>query len=212
MTLRTRGTFRRSSGAGPRTAWRSRSSIGDGCGHVTRVELILPRRGPSFAAGRYTIANSVTGRACRTRRNRHFPSFSTDLPGTPAAGVTHLSRNHAQPPGQHARWPSRSSSRCSPPGRADPHRPERNEWRFYRVAVWPDPCGRALLTRQWGSMGAPGRIRLDPYPGAAINALARLARAKRRRRYQSLLAIISVRARVFIAPRILLISIKDGQR
>jgi len=26
-------------------------------------------------------------------------------------------------------------------------RPERNEWRFYRLAVWPDLFGRALLAR-----------------------------------------------------------------
>jgi predicted DNA-binding WGR domain protein len=65
-------------------------------------------------------------------------------------------------------------------------RPERNEWRFYRMAVWPDLFGRALLARNWGRLGAGGRLRLDPYPdaGAAVNALARLARAKRRRGYQ----------------------------
>jgi predicted DNA-binding WGR domain protein len=65
-------------------------------------------------------------------------------------------------------------------------RPERNEWRFYRMAVWPDLFGRALLARNWGRLGAGGRLRLDPYPdaGAAVNALARLARAKRRRGYR----------------------------
>jgi predicted DNA-binding WGR domain protein len=65
-------------------------------------------------------------------------------------------------------------------------RPERNEWRFYRLAVWPDLFGRALLARQWGRIGARGRVRLDPHPdaGAAINALARFARAKRRRGYR----------------------------
>jgi predicted DNA-binding WGR domain protein len=67
-------------------------------------------------------------------------------------------------------------------------RPERNEWRFYRIEVWPDLFGRALLARHWGRLGTPGRIRLDPHPdaGAAINALARLARSKRRRGYQDL--------------------------
>ena len=64
-------------------------------------------------------------------------------------------------------------------------RPARREARFYRIAVWPDLFGRALL-RQWGRIGAAARQRLDPYPdpGAAINALARLARAKRRRGYR----------------------------
>jgi predicted DNA-binding WGR domain protein len=65
-------------------------------------------------------------------------------------------------------------------------RPERNEWRYYRLAVWPDLFGRALLARQWGRIGTQGRVRLDPHPdaGAAINALARLAHAKRRRGYR----------------------------
>jgi predicted DNA-binding WGR domain protein len=65
-------------------------------------------------------------------------------------------------------------------------RPEENEWRYYRLAVWPDLFGRALLARHWGRIGTPGRIRLDPHPdaGAAINALARLARRKRRRGYR----------------------------
>jgi hypothetical protein len=56
------------------------------------------------------------------------------------------------------------------------HRPGSNEWRYYRLAVWPDLFGRALLARQWGRIGTQGHVRLDPHPdaGAAINALARL--------------------------------------
>lgn len=66
------------------------------------------------------------------------------------------------------------------------NRAERNEWRFYRMEVWPDLFGRALLVRQWGRIGTEGRRRLDPHsdPGAAINALAVLPRTKRRRGYQ----------------------------
>jgi len=65
-------------------------------------------------------------------------------------------------------------------------RPERNEWRYYRLEVWPDLFGRALLARHWGRIGTQGRRRLDPHPdtGAARNALATLARVKRRRGYQ----------------------------
>jgi predicted DNA-binding WGR domain protein len=65
-------------------------------------------------------------------------------------------------------------------------RPECNEWRFYRMEVWPDLFGGALLLRQWGRIGTEGRRRLDPHadPGAALNALARLAGRKRRRGYQ----------------------------
>lgn len=62
---------------------------------------------------------------------------------------------------------------------------ETNEWRFYRLAVWPDLFGRALLVRQWGRIGTEGQRRLDAYPdpGAAMNALARLLRQRRRRGY-----------------------------
>ena len=65
-------------------------------------------------------------------------------------------------------------------------RPERNEFRFYRLEVWPDLFGRALLLRRWRRIGTEGRRRLDPHPdpGAAANALAELAGAKRRRGYQ----------------------------
>lgn len=45
-------------------------------------------------------------------------------------------------------------------------RPERNEWRYYRLAVWPDLFGRALLARQWGRIGTQGRVRLDAHPDA----------------------------------------------
>jgi predicted DNA-binding WGR domain protein len=49
-------------------------------------------------------------------------------------------------------------------------RPERDEWRFYRLAVWLDLFGRALLACHWGRIGTQGRVRLDPHPdaGAAI--------------------------------------------
>ena len=64
-------------------------------------------------------------------------------------------------------------------------RPALNEWRYYRMEVWPDLFGRALLMRQWGRIGTEGHRRLDPHPdpGAALNALARILRAKRGRGY-----------------------------
>lgn len=45
--------------------------------------------------------------------------------------------------------------------------------------------GRALLLHHWCRIGTKGRRRLDPHPdpGAACNALAQLARQKRRRGY-----------------------------
>jgi predicted DNA-binding WGR domain protein len=65
-------------------------------------------------------------------------------------------------------------------------RPALHEWRYYRMEIWPDLFGRALLVRQWGRIGTEGYRRLDPHPdpGAAINALADILRAKRRRGYQ----------------------------
>jgi len=64
-------------------------------------------------------------------------------------------------------------------------RPELNEWRYYRLEVWPDLFGRALLVRQWRRIGTEGRRRMDPYAnhGAALNALGQIVRAKRRREY-----------------------------
>ena len=48
-----------------------------------------------------------------------------------------------------SRLPSRSSCRCSRRTASLIRiRPERNEWRFYRMEVWPDLFGRALLLRQ----------------------------------------------------------------
>jgi predicted DNA-binding WGR domain protein len=65
-------------------------------------------------------------------------------------------------------------------------RPALNEWRYYRMEVWPDLFGRALLMRQWGRIGTEGHRRLDPHPdpGAALNALARILRAKLGRGYE----------------------------
>jgi predicted DNA-binding WGR domain protein len=56
-------------------------------------------------------------------------------------------------------------------------RPERNERSFYRMKVWPDLFGHALLFLRWGRISTEGR-RLDPHPdlSAAVNALATLAR------------------------------------
>jgi predicted DNA-binding WGR domain protein len=63
--------------------------------------------------------------------------------------------------------------------------PAEKMWRFYRMEVWPDLLGGVVLMRQWGRIGTEGHRRLDPYrdEGAALNALAAIARAKRRRGY-----------------------------
>src|SRR6195952_484516 len=67
-----------------------------------------------------------------------------------------------------------------------PIRPALHEWRYYRMEIWPDLFGRALLVRQWGRIGNEGHRMLDPHPDsrAAINALSDILRAKRQRGYQ----------------------------
>ena len=54
------------------------------------------------------------------------------------------------------------------------------------MEIWPALFGRAPLLRQWGRIGTQAATASTPIPnpGAAINALAALARQKRRRGYQ----------------------------
>lgn len=64
-------------------------------------------------------------------------------------------------------------------------RPEKNERRFYALAVDVDLFGCALLARHWGRLGTTGRMRLESHEtvAAALGALATLERTKRRRGY-----------------------------
>lgn len=64
-------------------------------------------------------------------------------------------------------------------------RPEKNERRFYALAVDVDLFGCALLARLWGRLGTTGRLRLDAHEtvATALGALATLERTKRRRGY-----------------------------
>jgi predicted DNA-binding WGR domain protein len=65
--------------------------------------------------------------------------------------------------------------------------PERNMRRFYRLDVQPDLFGGVLLMKQWGRIGARGRVTAERYdtPALAIAALQRQADRKRRRGYQA---------------------------
>ena len=67
--------------------------------------------------------------------------------------------------------------------------PARNAFRFYRLALWPDLFGGVSLAREWGRLGQPGKLRLDPFESAeeAGRALERLERAKHRRGYREAL-------------------------
>ena len=61
----------------------------------------------------------------------------------------------------------------------------RNMARFYRLDVQPDLFGGWSLVREWGRIGRPGQVRLDPFPSVdlAEAALARLRADKVRRGY-----------------------------
>ena len=49
-------------------------------------------------------------------------------------------------------------------------RPEHNEWRFYRMEIWPDLFGGALLVRRWGRIGTEGRCRFKAPVGVFVPA------------------------------------------
>mgnify|MGYP006428796265 FL=1 len=63
--------------------------------------------------------------------------------------------------------------------------PARNAFRAYRLAVWQDLFAGAVLVREWGRIGAGGRLRLEPFPDAdaAADAGAELACRKKKRGY-----------------------------
>lgn len=45
--------------------------------------------------------------------------------------------------------------------------PERHAFRFYRLALWPDLFGGVSVAREWGRLGSPGKLRMDPYDSQA---------------------------------------------
>lgn len=62
----------------------------------------------------------------------------------------------------------------------------RNMRRFYQMVVQRDLFGGASLIREWGRIGSAGQVRIDHHPdeGRAVDALAELVAAKRRRGYE----------------------------
>jgi len=64
-------------------------------------------------------------------------------------------------------------------------RPDRNEWRYYRLSIHRDLFGGATLLRQWGRIGTAGSTRVDLYQdeGEAANALTRMIRYRKKRGY-----------------------------
>lgn len=63
--------------------------------------------------------------------------------------------------------------------------PSRNMARFYALAVQSDLLAGWSLVREWGRIGRPGRVKVDPHPELAIaeTAAQRLEARKRRRGY-----------------------------
>jgi predicted DNA-binding WGR domain protein len=63
--------------------------------------------------------------------------------------------------------------------------PARNMSRFYRLDMQPDLFGGVLLVKEWGRIGAHGRIVAERYDSEALgtDALRRQVERKRRRGY-----------------------------
>ena len=64
--------------------------------------------------------------------------------------------------------------------------PARHMARFYAMDVQPDLFGNMMLVKQWGRIGARGRVVGETYAteAQALTALQRQAAQKRRRGYQ----------------------------
>lgn len=64
--------------------------------------------------------------------------------------------------------------------------PAKNVSRFYRLAVQPDLFAPWCLVREWGRIGSPGRIQVQPFAThtAAEVEAARTRRRKERRGYR----------------------------
>jgi predicted DNA-binding WGR domain protein len=60
--------------------------------------------------------------------------------------------------------------------------PARNMSRFYRLDVQPDLFGGVLLVKEWGRIGAHGRMVAEPYDSEALAAVALQRQAERKRR------------------------------
>jgi predicted DNA-binding WGR domain protein len=63
--------------------------------------------------------------------------------------------------------------------------PARNMRRFYRLDVQPDLFGGVLLMKEWGRIGARGRMMAESYDSEAlaVAAIQKQAERKRKRGY-----------------------------
>jgi predicted DNA-binding WGR domain protein len=60
--------------------------------------------------------------------------------------------------------------------------PARNMRRFYRLDIQPDLFGGVLLMKQWGRIGARGRVTAERYDSATLAAAAMHQQAARKQR------------------------------
>jgi predicted DNA-binding WGR domain protein len=65
-------------------------------------------------------------------------------------------------------------------------KPSKNLRRFYLMTVPRDLFGGASLIREWGRIGSPCKLQIEHHPdeGRAVNALAEIMAAKRKRGYE----------------------------
>jgi len=64
--------------------------------------------------------------------------------------------------------------------------PAVDAFRYYRAALWDDLFGGVSLMREWGRIGRPGQLRLEPYHDRqqAEAALDTLVARKTRKGYK----------------------------
>lgn len=63
--------------------------------------------------------------------------------------------------------------------------PGQNMQRFYLMTVQRDLFGGAMLVKEWGRIGSAGQVQVSHHAdeGQAVDALAKTAKAKRKRGY-----------------------------
>jgi predicted DNA-binding WGR domain protein len=64
--------------------------------------------------------------------------------------------------------------------------PDRRMFRFHALTIHPDLLAGWSLLREWGRIGSPGRVRIEPHAdeAQARDAAARFEARKRRKGYQ----------------------------
>jgi predicted DNA-binding WGR domain protein len=62
--------------------------------------------------------------------------------------------------------------------------PATSQVRFYRLITMPNLFGGGSLVREWGRIGRPGQVKIEPYATEDEAAGAKLAASKRRRGYE----------------------------